>query len=92
MDDVVGILHTKHVVTHFLQRGENGALSALVRPLLRVPDTMPADRLLGFLRERRAHQALVVDATGRVAGMITLEDVLGELLGAVPDEFKAPRA
>jgi putative hemolysin len=92
MDDVVGILHTKHVVTHFLQRGENGALAALVRPLLRVSETMPADRLLGFLRERRAHQALVVDATGRVAGMITLEDVLAELLGAVPDEFKAPRA
>jgi magnesium and cobalt exporter, CNNM family len=92
MDDVVGILHTKHVVTHFLQRGENGALSALVRPLLRVPDTMPADRLLGFLRERRAHQALVVDFSNHVVGMITLEDVLGELLGAVPDEFKAPRA
>src|SRR5205814_3187218 len=57
----------------------------------RVPDTMPADRLLGFLRERRSHQALVVEAAGNVAGMITLEDVLGELLGGVPDEFKAPR-
>jgi CBS domain containing-hemolysin-like protein len=52
---------------------------------------MPADRLLGFLRERRSHQALVVDAAGAVAGMITLEDVLGELLGSVADEFKAPR-
>jgi magnesium and cobalt exporter, CNNM family len=92
MDDVVGILHTKDVVTHFLQRGESGALASLVRPLLRVADTMPADRLLGFLRERRSHQALVVDGSGVVAGMITLEDVLGELLGSVPDEFKAPRA
>ena len=41
--------------------------------------------------ERRSHQALVVDATGIVVGMITLEDVLGELLGNVPDEFKTPR-
>jgi CBS domain containing-hemolysin-like protein len=91
LDDVTGILHTKDVVTHFLQRGRSGPLSSLVRPLLRVPDTMPADRLLGFLRERRSHQALVVDAAGDVAGMITLEDVIAELLGTVPDEFKAPR-
>ena len=52
---------------------------------------MAADRLLGFLREQRSHQALVVDAAKRVVGLITLEDVLGELLGSVPDEFKAPR-
>jgi magnesium and cobalt exporter, CNNM family len=91
LDDVVGILHTKDVVTHFLQRGASGTLAVLVRPILRVQETMPADRLLGFLRERRSHQALVVDAAGAVAGMITLEDVLGELLGSVADEFKVPR-
>lgn len=91
MADIVGILHTKDVVIDFLQRGRNGALAGLVRPILRVPDTMPADRLLAFLRDRRNHQALVLDAAGEVVGMITLEDVLGELLGGVPDEFKAPR-
>ena len=91
LDDIIGILHTKHVVTHFLDRGRSGTLAALVRPILRVPDRMPADRLLGFLRERRSHQALVVDASDAVIGMITLEDILGELLGSVPDEFKAPR-
>ena len=89
--DVAGILHTKDVVTHFLERGRAGTLAGLIRPILRVPDTMPADRLLGFLRERRSHQALVVDASQQVAGMITLEDVLGELLGGVPDEFKTSR-
>jgi len=91
LNEVVGILHTKDVVTHFLQRGRTGTLGSLIRPLLRVPETMAADRLLGFLRERRSHQALVVDAGDAVVGMITLEDVLGELLGAVPDEFKSPR-
>ena len=91
LDDVAGILHTKDVVTDFLQRGEAGALSSLVRPVQRVPDTMNADRLLAFLRERRSHQALVVDETNRVVGLITLEDVLGELLGSVPDEFKTSR-
>jgi magnesium and cobalt exporter, CNNM family len=91
IDDIAGILHTKDVVTHFLQHGRSGTLAALIRPILRVPETMPADRLLGFLREQRSHQALVVDSAGTVVGMITLEDVLGELLGGVPDEFKAPR-
>src|SRR5262249_20057439 len=91
IDDVVGILHTKDVVMHFVQRGRTGTLAALVRPILRLPDTMPADRLLEFLRERRSHQALVIDVSGRVAGLITLEDVLGELLGSVPDEFKTQR-
>jgi CBS domain containing-hemolysin-like protein len=89
--DVAGILHTKDVVTHFLQRGRSGTLASLVRPILRVPDSMAADRLLEFLREQRSHQALVVDATQAVVGMITLEDVIGELLGGVADEFKAPR-
>jgi putative hemolysin len=91
LDDVAGILHTKDVVTHFLERGRSGTLAGLIRPILRVADDMPADRLLGFLRERRSHQALVVDGSKIVVGMITLEDVLGELLGGVPDEFKAPR-
>src|SRR5262249_32035240 len=90
-DDIVGILHTKDVVLHFVDRGPAGALTALVRPILRVPETMPADRLLGFLRDRRSHQAIVVDANEGVAGLITLEDVLGELLGNVADEFKGQR-
>jgi len=91
MDDVAGILHTKDVVVHFVQHGRAGSLAALVRPILRVPDVMPADRLLEFLRERRSHQSLVVDEGGTVVGLITLEDVLGELLGSVPDEFKTQR-
>lgn len=91
LEDIAGILHTKDVVTHFLERREPGVLSSLARPVQRVPDTMSADRLLAFLRERRSHQALVVDDANRVVGLITLEDVLGELLGSVPDEFKTSR-
>jgi putative hemolysin len=64
-------------------------VSSLLRPIVRVPDTMPADRLLAFLRERRNHQALVVDTAGAVVGLITLEDVVAELLGGVSDEFKS---
>ena len=91
LNDILGILHTKEVVLHFIERAAGGSLAALVRPIPRVPDTMPADRLLAFLRGRRSHQAIVIDEQGRVAGLITLEDVLGELLGNVADEFKGQR-
>ncbi len=87
-DTIVGILHIKDVVTHFLQPGPQSVLS-LLRPIVRVPESMAADRLLTFLRERRSHQALVTDGDGAVVGLITLEDVVGELLGGVADEFKA---
>jgi putative hemolysin len=88
LDTVVGILHIKDVVTRFVQPGTL-TIASLLRPIIRVAESMPADRLLAFLRERRSHQALVEDASGGVVGLITLEDVLGELLGGVADEFKA---
>jgi len=91
IDNIVGILHTKDVVMRYV-RGGGLSVAALMRPIVRVPDTMAADRLLTFLRERRSHQALVVDVSGAVVGLITLEDVVGELLGGVADEFKSVQA
>lgn len=88
LDAIVGILHIKDVVTRFVQPGQLNVAS-LLRPIVRVPESMAADRLLTFLRERRSHQALVVDASDAVVGLITLEDVVGELIGGVADEFKA---
>jgi putative hemolysin len=88
IDAIVGILHIKDVVTRYVQAGAL-SVASLMRPIVRVPDTMPADRLLAFLRERRSHQALVVDTGGDVVGLITLEDVVAELLGGVADEFKS---
>lgn len=87
LDTVVGILHIKDVVTGYVRSGKL-SVESLLRPIVRVPDTMPADRLLAFMRERRSHQALVVDTAGNVVGLITLEDVVAELLGGVADEFK----
>ena len=69
-----------------------GSIAGLLRPILRVRETMPADRLLAFLRERRSHHGLVEDDNGRIAGLITLEDVVAELLGGVSDEFKVARS
>jgi putative hemolysin len=88
LDTIVGILHIKDVVTRFVQPGRH-TVASLMRPIIRVSESMAADRLLALLRERRSHQALVVDARDAVVGLITLEDVVGELLGGVADEFKA---
>lgn len=92
LDQIVGILHTRDVVERYI-RGGDPDQARVLRPCVDVPESMPADKLLTFLRERRSHQAIVRDAAGKVAGLITLEDVLSELLGTVSDEFKttAPR-
>jgi len=66
-------------------------LRSLIRPYVAVAPAMPADRVVALLRERRTHQGLVVDAAGHVAGLITLEDVLAEMLERDEDEGEARR-
>lgn len=88
--NLVGVLHTKDVVTAFVGLGQ-ATTATLLRPVIRVPGDMPADRLLAYLRERRSHQALVATNDGQIEGLVTLEDVVGELLGGVADEFKGVR-
>src|SRR5687767_2213582 len=87
LDNIVGIVHTKDLV-RWLVSGSNGALTSLIRPIASVHESVTADRILRQLRERRSHQALVVDEFGGTAGLLTLEDVLAELVGDVGDEFK----
>jgi putative hemolysin len=89
IDNIVGILHTKDLVRWLVSGGTNGTLAALIRPIGSVHESVTADRILRQLRERRSHQALVVDEFGGTSGLLTLEDVLSELLGDVGDEYKA---
>jgi putative hemolysin len=89
LDNIVGILHTKDLVRWFVSEGPTMTLSDLIRSVPTVHESVTADRVLRELRERRSHQALVVDEFGGTSGLLTLEDVLSELLGHVGDEFKA---
>jgi putative hemolysin len=89
LDNIVGILHTKELVRWFVTEGATTTLSDLIRVVPTVHESVTADRILRELRERRSHQALVVDEFGGTSGLLTLEDVLSELLGHVGDEFKA---
>jgi CBS domain containing-hemolysin-like protein len=88
LDNIVGIVHTKDLVRWLVSDGSDGSLTTLIRPIASVHESVTADRILRQLRERRSHQALVVDEFGGTAGLLTLDDVLSELVGDVGDEFK----
>jgi CBS domain containing-hemolysin-like protein len=91
-DDIIGIIHTKDIVTGFINERSQISLRTLLRPLARVHESLPADQLLTHMRDKRIHQVLVVGNGGHVEGLITLEDVVAELIGGVSDEFKAAPA
>ncbi len=89
IDNIVGILHTKDLVRWLVSGGGSDVtLESLLRPIASVHESVAADRVLRQLRERRSHQALVVDEFGGTSGLLTLEDVIAELLGDIGDEYK----
>lgn len=92
MDNVIGMLHTKDVVIHYIEKGRIHSLQEIMRPVINVPENATADSLMTLLRKRRSHQAMVVDEFGGTEGLLTLEDVLTEMLGEVADEFKVEHA
>jgi len=89
LDNVVGMLHTKDLVRWLVSGRSDDRLANVIRPITSLHESVTVDRVLRHVREHRSHQALVVDEFGGTAGLITLEDVLSELLGEVGDEFKA---
>jgi len=90
LDQVIGVLHVRDVAARLIGSATAPALSLreLVRPVIVVPESMTADRLLERLRAERTAMAVVVDEFGGTAGMITVGDMLDELLGETADEFK----
>jgi CBS domain containing-hemolysin-like protein len=89
LDNIVGILHTKDLVRLTVNGDTDRALADVIRPITSIHESVTADRVLRLLRERRSHHALVVDEFGGTAGLLTLEDVLSELIGNVGDEYKS---
>ena len=86
IDDVIGLVHVKHAVAVPRERRAEVPVSALKSDALRVPETMKLDVLLGELRGRGLQMAIVVDEYGGTAGVVTLEDLVEELVGEVSDE------
>ena len=85
LDDVVGIIHIKDLFAH-LRNGHTPAVESLLRPALFISPTIRLLDLLHEMRIRRRHFALVVDELGGVDGLITIEDLVEEIVGEIEDE------
>jgi putative hemolysin len=85
LDNIVGILYNKDVI-EVLAEGKPIVLRELVHKAYLVPDTIMISDLLSELRRRRMHMAIVVNEYGEVAGLVTLEDLLEEIVGEIRDE------
>ena len=101
-DDILGVLYLKDVVAHALGAGDGPMsvhpgdkfvpastmlVSELMRPAEFIPDSKPLDKVLADMQRTRNHMALVVDEYGGVAGLVTIEDVLEEIVGEIADEY-----
>lgn len=86
LDDVVGILHIKDFIENDV-RGGSLDLRSLVRRVPRVPEVVPVERLLASFKRLHVHMAIVLDEHGGTSGIVTLDDLLQEVVGEVDDEF-----
>lgn len=86
LDHILGVVHLKELLWA-LQAGETVDLESFARPPVLVPEMKPIQGLLLEFQQRRQHLALVVNEHGGVDGLVTLEDVLEELVGEIQDEF-----
>jgi CBS domain containing-hemolysin-like protein len=94
-DDVVGIAYLKDIVAR--EREHPGAeeselIGTVMRPATYVPESKPVDELLRQMQTQRIHVAIVIDEYGGTAGLVTIEDILEEIVGEIADEYDNERA
>lgn len=86
-ESVMGILLAKDLLQFLYSHGQHFDLKARMRPAVFVPETARADQLLAQLRISQSHLAVVVDEYGHTAGIVTMEDLLEEIVGEIEDEY-----
>jgi magnesium and cobalt exporter, CNNM family len=86
IDNVVGILYAKDLLPH-LVRGKTPAVRSILRTPLFVPESISVDDLLHNFQRRRVHIAIVLDEYGGTAGLVTIEDLIEEIVGEIQDEY-----
>ncbi|OII70028.1 hemolysin family protein [Streptomyces sp. CC77] len=88
-DDIVGIVYLKDLVrkTHINRESESEPVSTAMRAATFVPDTKNAGDLLREMQQERSHVAVVIDEYGGTAGIVTIEDILEEIVGEITDEY-----
>jgi CBS domain containing-hemolysin-like protein len=88
-DDVIGIAYLKDLVTRSQDHpgGESEKVESVMRPATFVPESKPVDQLLREMQARQIHLAIVIDEYGGTAGLVTIEDILEEIVGEIADEY-----
>ncbi|HZP74067.1 MAG TPA: hemolysin family protein [Gaiellaceae bacterium] len=91
LDDIVGVLHIRDLIEALHERGiASVEMQTLVRPAYMVPETKDLGALLTEFRRTNQHLAIVIDEYGSMEGIVTLEDLLEEIVGEIEDEFDLP--
>ena len=92
VDDIVGVVYLKDLVqqTYYSTNGgRDTTVAQVMRPAVFVPDSKPLNELLNEMQRDRNHMALLVDEYGAIAGLVSIEDVLEEIVGEIVDEYDA---
>ncbi len=87
IDDVVGIMYAKDLLQALTNGGKEKALQEMLREPMFIPESKRLDELLTEMRAGRTHMAIVVDEYGGTAGLVTIEDLLEEIVGEITDEY-----
>lgn len=87
VDNTLGLLYAKELLRAWREDIEPASLRSLLRPAYFVPEAKKIDELLAEMQSQRIHMAIVVDEYGGVAGLVTLEDIVEEILGEIQDEY-----
>ena len=86
VDDILGVVYLKDLVP-YTDRGRKVKVRQVMRPAVFIPDSKPLDALLDEMQRRRNHMAVLVDEYGGIAGLVTIEDILEEIVGEIADEY-----
>ena len=87
IDNVIGLLYAKDLLKTSSRKEAQVSLRELLRPAYFVPETKKVDELLAEMQSQRIHMGIVVDEYGGVAGLVTLEDIVEEIVGEIRDEY-----
>ena len=87
IDHVVGVLYVKDLINFKLEKNQEFSLAKILRKTLFVPESMKLDSLLREFQKQKVHLAVVLDEYGGTAGIVTMEDLLEEIVGEIRDEY-----